>query len=368
MSVQLKKLKVLIAAGGTGGHVFPGIAIAEELRRVNSDVQIRFVGTDRGLETKILPKEGWPLLLMKSSPLKGQSAIMKFAAVARLPFSVVRAMLIMISEHPHILVSIGGYAAAPLSIAAWLMRVPCLLVEPNAIPGMTNLKLARLSRKVFVAFDETQKRFAPGKAVLTGVPVRQNVLETRRTKAKDGRTAVFLFGGSQGAVRLNKAMVGAMVHMRDLTTSFSVIHQAGENDNLDSIVKAYKDLGVEAEVFAFTDRIWECYSRADIVIGRSGANTIAEVTALGLASILVPYPYAADDHQRANAEWLVKEGGAAMILDSECTGERLAKELRTMIEDNGRMATMAARAADVGRPDAAKKIVEECLKIVNRES
>ncbi|MFA4875295.1 MAG: undecaprenyldiphospho-muramoylpentapeptide beta-N-acetylglucosaminyltransferase [bacterium] len=367
MSRVKEKLRVLVAAGGTGGHVFPGVAVAEELKAASPGAQIMFAGTSRGLEAKILPQEGWPLILMGSSSIKDRKGIAKLAAWARLPFSIARAMLILVAEKPHVLVSIGGYAAGPLSVAAWIMRIPVLLVEPNAIPGMTNLKLGRFARRVCVAFDEAARRFEPGKALLTGVPVRRKVLEVRAASPEGlGRTSIFLFGGSQGAVHLNRAMMDALPHLKDLRGRMRVIHQTGTNDDTGAIADAYGAAGIDAKVFAFTDRIWECYAEANIVIGRSGANTVAEVAALGLPSILVPYPYAADDHQRANAEWLARLGGAAMILNGECNGERLASELRMMIADGGKMDEMATMAAKAGRPDAAKRIAQECMRLAGR--
>ncbi len=362
-----EKFCVMIAAGGTGGHVFPGVAIAEELRSASPGARIMFAGTERGLEAKILPREGWPLLLMNSSSIKDRKGFARFAAWARLPFSIARALLILVAERPHILVSIGGYAAGPLSIAAWMMRIPVLLVEPNAVPGMTNLKLGRFARRVCVAFDEAARRFAPGKALITGVPVRKKVLEARKEKpAGEGRTSIFLFGGSQGALTLNRAMIDSLPQLAGLGEKLRVIHQTGSNDDTEAIAQAYASAKVDAKVFAFTEKIWECYADSDVVIGRSGANTVGEVAALGIPSILVPYPYAADDHQRANAEWLVASGGAAMIPDAQCNGERLARELKAIVTDKVRMKTMASCAAKAGRPDAAKRIAEECLRLTGR--
>jgi UDP-N-acetylglucosamine--N-acetylmuramyl-(pentapeptide) pyrophosphoryl-undecaprenol N-acetylglucosamine transferase len=362
--VQKTRIKVLIAAGGTGGHVYPGIAIAEELRAVDPTARILFAGTERGLESKILPKLGWPLLLLKSHSIKDRRGILKLIAWLFVPAAVLRALAILIAERPMLLVSIGGYAAGPLALAAWIMRVPTVLVEPNAVPGMTNRLLARFARRVFIAFEEASSHFAAGKVLLTGVPIRRQVLETMRLEGDADRTTIFIFGGSQGARRLNRAMVEALPLLADLAPRLRVLHQTGEADKSDEIARAYAQAGVGAQVFPFSDRIWECYSGADLVIARSGAGTVAEVAALGIPAILVPYPFAADDHQRANALALAASGGAIVLLDAECTGERLAAELRKLLSEPQRLREMAACAARAGHPDAAARIAEESLKLV----
>jgi UDP-N-acetylglucosamine--N-acetylmuramyl-(pentapeptide) pyrophosphoryl-undecaprenol N-acetylglucosamine transferase len=366
MIVPAKKIKVLIAAGGTGGHVFPGIAVAEEVRALDPAAQITFAGTERGLEATILPRRGWRLLLLSSRSIKDRGALGKAIACAALPLHVLHAMALIIAEKPSVLVSIGGYAAGPLAIAAWIARVPVAVVEPNAVPGMTNRIIGRLARRVFVSHGEAARWFGAGKAVVAGTPIRREVAATQPAQGRGERRTVFVFGGSQGARRLNEAMVAALRPLGELGKRMRVIHQTGGSAEPAEISRAYAEAGVEAEVFQFTDRIWDCYSKADIVVARSGANTIAELAALGLPSILVPYPYAADDHQRANAMSLVRAGAAAMIMDSECTGERLAREIAGIVSAPGRLDAMAAAAKGAGRPMAARAIAEECLRMAGR--
>ncbi len=358
-----KRLYALIAAGGTGGHIFPGVAIAEELRAREPQARIAFAGTERGLETKILPRLGWPLKLFASRSIKDQRGILRLIAWARVPFSVLRALLAMAADRPGILISIGGYAAGPLCVAAWALRVPVALVEPNAIPGMTNRLLSRFARRVFVAFLEAERRFPAGKALLTGVPIRRQVLETRRAEPSKEKATVFVFGGSQGARRLNQAMVAALPGLEALRTRLRIVHQTGEADDRAAIEAAYAQAGFEAEAFAFTERIWECFARADVVVSRSGANAVAELAALGIPSILVPYPYAADDHQRANAESLARAGAAEVIPDAQCDGPRLAQALSAMLNDPVKLTAMRVAAASAGRPGAAMRIAEECLAL-----
>lgn len=367
MAVSTNRLHALIVAGGTGGHIFPGIAIAEELRALSPNARIVFAGTERGLETRILPRLGWPLMLFGSSSIKDRKGIARMLAWARVPFSIARAFLVLAAHRPSVLISIGGYAAGPLVVAAWLLRVPVALVEPNAIPGMTNRLLGRFAKRVFIAFEQAKQSFPEEKIVLSGVPIRREVLGLRKDASAQGKITVFVFGGSQGARRLNQAMVDAVPTLATMASRLRIIHQTGEHDDRLAIERSYAAAGIESEVFAFTDRIWESFARADIVVARAGANTVAELSVLGLPSILVPYPFAADDHQRANAEGLVKAGAAAMLLDADCTGERLARELVELIGNDQRRKEMASAAAAVARPQAAADIAASCLELVEQE-
>jgi UDP-N-acetylglucosamine--N-acetylmuramyl-(pentapeptide) pyrophosphoryl-undecaprenol N-acetylglucosamine transferase len=356
---------MFIAAGGTGGHIFPGIAIADEIRRRDPSIDITFAGTARGLESSLLPKLGWPLMLMGSHSIKDKGLLGKIFALLRLPFSVLRATLVLAVERPVLVVGIGGYAAAPLVFAAWIVRVPVVLVEPNAIAGMTNRKLGRLAKRVFVAFDEARKYFADGKAVVTGVPIRSEVLEAKRASGKTGETkTLFVFGGSQGAMKLNNAMSAAAEKLSGMGRKINIIHQTGGSIDPAEMEAAYAKSGIEAEVMTFCDRIWDCYGKADLVIARSGANTVAELSALGIPSILVPYPYAADDHQRANAMALVRSGGSRMVDDGDCDGARMALEIEGLLKDAGKLTRMAQGAASLGKPDAAARIAGECIGII----
>jgi len=359
----VKGKSIIIAAGGTGGHVFPGIAVAEEIRRLAPDVGISFAGTSRGLESSIVPKHGWSLRLFGSQSIKDKGGAAKALAILRLPFSVMHAIAMLISDRPSLVVSIGGYAAGPLILAAWVLRVPVALVEPNAIAGMTNRKLGRLAKKVFVAFEEVKDYFPKGRAVLTGAPIRAEVLEGGR-KAESSTHTLFVFGGSQGAMTLNRAMTAAAGRLGTMKGRLRVIHQTGKSADPADVASAYRGAGVEADVMAFCDRIWECYREADLVVARSGANTVAELAALGLPSILVPYPFAADDHQSANAMALVRAGGARMMDDKECDGEHMAREVSNLLGDAEELRAMGDKARSMGRPDAAKRIAEECIEII----
>jgi len=364
-----KETKIIIAAGGTGGHVFPGIAIAEEIKKSHPEARIMFVGTERGLEAKVLPKLGWQLILVGSTSIKDRKGLRKILALLRVPFSILHAMVILLSEQPKLVISIGGYAAGPISLAAWIIRVPFVLLEPNAIAGFTNRLLGRFTKRAFVALEEARSYFPKGKAYLSGNPVRGEVLAVKRPdfSVKDEIT-IFVFGGSQGARRINQAMAGAVGFLASKKGKIKILHQTGTRDDSSSIEKVYKDANIEAKVFAFSDRIWEYYASADLVVARAGAISIAELSALALPAILVPYPYAADDHQHANAKSIVSSGGAVMIEDSECTGERLANEIETFVDRPQLLVAMHAALEKIGKPDAAKTIVDESWKLIRLSS
>ena len=364
MNMAKDQLKIIIACGGTGGHLFPGIAIAEALIEARPNTVVIFAGTERGLEGEIIPKLGWPLISVGSKSIKDRSGLGKLAAYAVLPVSIISALRVIKREKPDGLIGIGGYAAGPLTLAASLKKVPTAIVEPNAIAGFANRILGRFVNRIYTGFPEAKEYFPRQKVVLTGNPVRKDILAIKKDNSKhDDCMTIFCFGGSQGALAINRTIMAALPHLVNLKEKIRFIHQVGENENIEAVRKAYADNGFKADVFAFTDRIWESYVRADLIICRSGATTVAEISAIGMPAIFVPYPFAADDHQRANAESLVRRDAAVMILQKDLTGERLAQEIKKMTCE--RLSTMASAASRAGRPDAAKRIVEDCLKLIS---
>lgn len=358
-------VKIIIAAGGTGGHVFPGVALAEEIKSSHPDAEVIFAGTNRGLEVRICKELGITLILMSSLSIKDRRGLGRLVAWLKLPLSVFKGIYIIMREKPSLLVSIGGYAAGPLSIAAWVFRVPVVVVEPNSIAGFTNRILGRFVKKVFIAFNGAKKYFSDDKVVFSGNPVRAEVLKLASHEKKNSdEITILIVGGSQGAVALNKAIIEALPGLEDLKGRFSIIHQTGSNDDIQRIKRSYEEQGIKAKVFEFSDKIWEYYLDADLVVARAGAITIAELLALKIPSILVPYPYAADDHQRANADEIVKSGGAVTISNKDLTGFRLSRELRVFLERPELLKAMSAAIEKIARPRAAKDIVEECWKLI----
>jgi len=351
-------LRVIVAGGGTGGHLFPGLAVAERMKsRVASE--ILFVGSSRGIEARVVPTKGFALETLPIRALRGQGAVATAGAAARLAASLVSAWRILGRFRPHLVVGVGGYASGPAVLAAWVRRVPTLLLEQNALPGATNRWLGRLVDRICVAFPESAAYFPAGRTVETGNPVRVGAAAARTGSG----FSVLIFGGSAGAHRLNEIGVEAMARLRDHGGAPSIVHQTGDAD-LEWVRGRYRSLGIDANVRVFIDDMAQAYANADVVVCRAGATTIAELTALGKPAILVPYPYAADDHQRKNAESLVRRGAARMILDRDLSAENLSAAVAELRDEPERLRAMADASRMLGRRDAADRVVDVCLDLV----
>lgn len=355
-------MRIILAGGGTGGHLFPGLAVAREFQKRDVKTEILFVGSERGIESRVLPREGFPLVTLPVRGLKGRGLRGLCDALYGVPLSLLQSFKILRRFQPHCVIGLGGYASGPLLLAGKLAGIRCAIMEQNLYPGLTNRVLGRIVDRVFTAYAESAAYFPRGKAVTTGNPVRwRSVPEV----AKAERFTLLVFGGSAGAHRINVCVVEALEQLKDLAPRLAVIHQTGETD-FATIQQAYRALPVAAEVLPFIERMDQAYARADLVICRAGATTVAELTALGKAAILVPYPYAAYDHQRGNALALVNRGAAEMILDRSLSGAALAERIRTLATNPERLAAMARAAARLGRPDAAERIVEACCALAQK--
>ncbi|MEO5858436.1 MAG: undecaprenyldiphospho-muramoylpentapeptide beta-N-acetylglucosaminyltransferase [Pyrinomonadaceae bacterium] len=355
-------MKVVIAAGGTGGHIYPGIAVAKEILRRDGASEVLFVGTARGLETKIVPDNGFQLSLIHSAGLKNVGLAGKIKGMSVLPKSLLEARQIIRQFRPHVVVGAGGYVSGPVLLMAAIMGVPTLVMDSNALPGFTNRQLARFVDRAALTFDESLKFFGK-KGVVTGNPVRREFFDVPR-KLRSDRFHVLIFGGSQGARAINNAMAEALSDLAGFEGKLSVTHQTGEAD-LDKIKAAYSESKFAgAEVRRFISDMFTEFAKADLVICRAGATTCAELSASGKASIMIPLPTAADDHQRKNAEALQRAGAAKMILQSDLTGESLAAEIAKLIESPDAITEMETAAKEMGREDAAEKTVDiiEVLK------
>lgn len=362
---MMNRIKILIAAGGTGGHLFPGIAIAEAIARLHPQATLTFVGTKRGLESRIIPQTNWRLVTMTVPSMTDRRGVERCLVIFRMPFVLLRALLLVLRERPSCVIGIGGYAAGPVVLMAALVRIPCAIVEPNAIAGRTNRWVGRFVRRIFIGFPEATTFFPVHKVMVTGNPVRATILAAmKQTPVAHDRFTIFCFGGSQGARHINQIVIEALAPLQSLRDRLRFIHQVGPAENIEQVRRAYRDLGFEAEVHVFIDQIAQCYARADLVIARAGATTIAELLVLAKPSILVPYPFAADGHQQANAENVVRIGGAVMFLDQAFTGDRLAAEIRLCVAEPWRLERMAAALVKAGHPDAAERIVGECWKLM----
>lgn len=349
-------MKVLIAAGGTGGHIYPGIAVAKELLRRDESSEVLFVGTARGLETKIVPENGFQLSLIHSAGLKNVGMMGKIKGLSILPKSFLEARQIIRQFRPHVVVGAGGYVSGPVLLMAAIMGVPTLVMDSNALPGFTNRQLARFVDRAALTFDDALPFFGK-KGVVTGNPVRREFFDVPK-KVRSDLFHVLIFGGSQGARAINNAMADSLSSLADQSERLSITHQTGEAD-LEKIKAVYADSAfASADVRPFISDMFTEFGKADLVICRAGATTCAELAAAGKASIMVPLPTAADDHQRKNAEALVKAGAAKMILQSDLTGASLAAEITALIDRPDNVTSMENAAKNLSREDAAEKTVD----------
>jgi len=349
-------MKVMIAAGGTGGHIYPGIAVANEIMRRDPSSEVLFVGTSRGLETRIVPENGFQLSLINSAGLKSVGFAGKVKGLAILPKSFLEARRLMREFNPDVVVGAGGYVSGPVLMIASLMKVPTLVMDSNALPGFTNRRLAMFVRKAALSFDEALPFFG-SKGVVTGNPVRKEFFDLQ-PRELDGKPSILIFGGSQGARAINNAMIDALDHLQDQKDQMSITHQTGESD-FEKVKEAYADHDWEAiDVRPYISDIVNSFAAADLVICRAGATTCAELAAAGRGAIMVPLPTAADDHQRKNAEALERAGAARMILQRDLNGQKLAGEIRKLIASPETTTEMGAAARKLAKADAAETTVD----------
>jgi UDP-N-acetylglucosamine--N-acetylmuramyl-(pentapeptide) pyrophosphoryl-undecaprenol N-acetylglucosamine transferase len=345
---------MLVAAGGTGGHLFPGIAVADELVRRDPALQVVFVGTPRGLESRLVPKAGYRLELLPILPLNGVGPWRMLLGLLALPRALFLAARLVARQRPAAVLGVGGYAGGPLVLVAALMGVRTVILEPNARPGFTNRVLRPLANRAACAYDEARASFGR-KGVLTGNPVRGGFASLPK-KARGGAVSLLAFGGSQGSRVLNRALVAALPHLPP-ADRLAIVHQTGEAMR-EEVAAAYAAAGRPAEVHAFLDDMEARFAAADLIVCRSGATTCAELTAAGKAALLVPFAAAADDHQRVNARALESAGAARMLEEKDLTGESLARAISELAANAARIEAMEAAARTLGRPDAAARVAD----------
>ncbi len=358
--------RIMVAGGGTGGHLFPGLAVVEELRRRVPGLEVKFVGTARGIEARILPGRGEALELLNVTPLKGQGVGARFKSFARIPTAMKQAASLMGGFEPDLVLGVGGYASGPVLLAASLSGRPTALLEQNAYVGMTNRILARFVDRAYIAFEQTQQVFGVSKSRLTGNPVRQEFVEHARLALADpegfesrART-VLVLGGSQGARKLNEDLPRALAQAGVADRNLEVVHQTGEAMR-EEVEAVYRELGIRARVVTFIEEISRAYANAALVVARAGATTLAELCAIGRPSILIPFPFAADDHQAKNADALEAQGASICIRESDLEVDRLAALIAGLLDDPAKRRAMARAARAHGRPDAAAAIVDDMM-------
>ena len=355
-------MRVLIAGGGTGGHLYPGIALARELQRRDPAMHVSFAGTARGIEARVVPREGFPLDLLRVTGLKDKKGVARLRAFLLLPLAGIDAWRIVTRQRPDVVVGVGGFASGPVLLMAALRGYPTMLLEQNALPGITNRLLARLVRAAAVNFEEALRYF-PGTGFVAGNPVRPEFFPAQNEEANDRSTEphdaarVLIFGGSQGAHAINVAMVEAAARLAASGTRVAITHQTGERD-LDMVRTAYERAGLEARVEAFIFQIDREMKAADVVVSRAGATTLSELAASGRPAILVPLPTSSDDHQRKNADVVAKAGAAVVIEERHLKSGALVEALLSLLADPNRRREMGRAAARLARPDAAARIAD----------
>ncbi|TNF54754.1 undecaprenyldiphospho-muramoylpentapeptide beta-N-acetylglucosaminyltransferase [bacterium] len=361
-------MKIAIAGGGTGGHIFPGIAVARELQKEIGDVSVLFIGTSEGIEATVIPREGFEIKFIRSEGLVGRSVYESTRSVVKLPLSVNDSWRILKQFNPDVVLGVGGYCSGPVLFSAFLMKKPTIIHEQNTVPGLTNKMLGKLVNLVAVTYYESLHFFPKNKTFLTGNPVREEILEGDRKRGyrifglDEGLFTIFVFGGSSGAHKINKALSESLVYLKDFRDHVQFLHQTGEKD-FDFVREFYHAQGFRGTVIPFTHDMGDAYAVADLVISRAGATTLAELTACGKPAILIPYPFAAGDHQRANAEKLWDLGAAQMILDHELNGMSLSQMIKQIFEHPDIMAEMEKVSKTIGKSDAGKRIVELIMRL-----
>ncbi|HEX9927897.1 MAG TPA: undecaprenyldiphospho-muramoylpentapeptide beta-N-acetylglucosaminyltransferase [Pyrinomonadaceae bacterium] len=360
-------MKVLIAAGGTGGHIYPGIAVANEIMRRDAESEVRFVGTQRGLETKLVPDAGYKLELIESAGIKNVGLSGTIKGLLLIPKSFFAARSLIKNFKPDVVIGAGGYVTGAVLLAASFLRIPTLVMESNALPGFTNRRLARFVDKAAVTFEEAAK-FFPGKAVVTGNPVRREFFDIPAKARDNERFCLLAFGGSQGARAINQALTAALPILETAKNRLKITHQTGELD-FETVKDGYAKAGwTEANVTKYIKDMNRQFAENDLIISRAGATTCAELAAAGKAAIMIPLPTAADDHQRKNAEAMQTAGAARMILQKDLNGETLAAEIKSLIDAPERITEMERAAKKLVKGDAAATMVNliEELSVVRR--
>jgi len=358
-------LRVVIAGGGTGGHLYPGLAVARELLARMPSAVVTFAGTRAGIEARVLPREGVVLDVIRSAGIKGKGVAGRVRGLALLPLGVLDAWSILSRRHPHVVVGVGGYSSGPVVLAAALRGVPSLVLEQNAMPGLTNRLLARAVDAAAVTYEEALPWFR-GNGFVSGNPVRPGFLAgpgpAAPTESAQRRPRLLVFGGSQGAHALNVAMIEAAPLFCQMNPVPDIVHQTGERD-LPSVRDAYRHAGLDVRVDAFLHEMDREMLAADLVVCRAGATTLAELAAAGKPAVLVPFPAATDDHQRKNADALARRGAADVLDQRALSGETLATRIEALLAEPDRRHAMARAARDAAHPEAARLIVDRLVTL-----
>ncbi len=362
-------MRIIIAGGGTGGHLFPGLAVAEEFKRRDESNEIIFVGTEHGIESRVVPREGYPIKFLRAEGFVGVSIKRKVKSLIKMVYAVFDSYNILTSVKPDIVIGVGGYASGVILMIAYFMSFPTMILEQNLTPGFTNKQLGKFVDAICITYQESISHFPKGNTFLTGNPVRLQVFKGSIESAykifpiERNLFTILVFGGSSGARSINLAIIDAFNFLKEIKDSIQFIHQTGSSD-YEYIRDAYRNAGFKGVVAPFIYQMGEAYVVSDIVISRAGATTLAEITSLGKPAILIPYPYAAGNHQELNAKKLKEIGAAKLIADKDLGGEKLAGEIKELFFNENLRNDMRKSCISVSKPDASEKVVDIAMSII----
>ena len=360
-------MTIVIAAGGTGGHLYPAVALAREFLRRNAATEVLFVGTSRGIESKVLAHEGFPLELITANPVMGKSLRETVRGLLSVPAGLWQSLRILRRHRADLVIGVGGYTSPAMVTAAAMKGIARVILEPNAYPGMANKVMAPFAQRIFLAFDSAAAAFDRRKVRVVGTPIRREFLThvdgATRLSSDDAGPRLLIFGGSQGARMINSAVVEGLASLKERMPDLAITHQTGEADH-GRVSEAYRLAGVNADVVPFLYDMPKALRAADLVVARAGAMTIAELTACGKPAILIPLPTAIYDHQMKNARAIEAAGGALVLPQSDLTGARLGETIIDLFNDPRRMQTMREKSWGMRRTDAAERIVRECYALM----
>ncbi len=356
-------MRLLIAGGGTGGHLFPALAVAQALMKIAPKSQIMFVGAKHGIEAKIIPQTEFSIKFVKVRGLRKTGILNKLVGFLELPFGLLESMAIIHNFKPDFVLGVGGYASGPALAAAVLMRISCGIQEQNSVMGTTNKAMARWVDKIFVSWEKTEPATAPEKTILTGNPIREDLTAYEPQAPEPQQKRLLIFGGSRGARAINDAIINNLDQLQKYGDELQITHQTGSDDR-QRVAEAYESKAMNAEVIDFISEMGKFYNWADLVVCRAGASSLAELTALGKAAIVIPYPYAVGDHQAKNACALEEKGALKIVYNSKLKNGALVIQVQELLDNPDKLKDIADKAKKMGKPQAARSIASEILKTV----
>lgn len=363
-------MRIAVSGGGTGGHIYPAVAIARELLKLEPEAQLVFIGGKGRRESSIVPGLGFDFVSIPVESFPRSLSLRWFKVAFNVPMGLLKSLVVLKRFLPHVVIGTGGYVCGPVLLGAVLLHIPVVIQEQNALPGVTNRIVGRWATEVHVPFEVAAKYFPSNRTKITGNPVRPEIVtamgDYKKLGLEQDKLTMLFMGGSQGARSINNAAIEALERLPQFGSCVQVIHQTGEQD-FSSVKEAYERLPFVKVVRPYFDAMQDAYAVADLVVCRCGAMTLAELAACGLPAVLVPYPYSAEGHQTFNAQALEEKGAGVMISDDQLTGERLADVLSTLIQDKERLSSMAEVSRSLGKPEAAREIASSALSLIGRQ-